>query len=219
LLLFITGDVGEVFGVGFICACWGIRSGCCIGVGVVADSGGSISAGGSVNAGGSVGSGGLIGVRAAGFSCFYGVEGASLIYLLLCEGGGIIGVPDAVMLVQVVGNCGSFDRAPTLGSAAPEFFFLSHLCCMVGRCSFTGCDSSWRVVRVMDLATSPRFGAAWLGERWICFLADGLMRPLVMALPTVCAWGGRSCAVISVYSRVLVAKWWGCCCNCTVSSF
>jgi hypothetical protein len=150
-------------------------------VGVVADSGGSIGAGGSVNAGGSVSSGGLIGVRAAGFSCFYGVEGVSLIYLLR-GGGGIIGVPGAVMLVPVVGNCGSSDQAPTLGSAAPEFFFLSHLCCAVGRCSFTGCDSSWRVVRVMDLATSPRFGAAWLGGRWIRFLADGLMRRRVMAL-------------------------------------
>jgi hypothetical protein len=133
-------------------------------------------------------------------------------YSFAREGGGVISVLNAVMLVWVAGeagNCRSFDRAPTLASAAPEFFLLSHLCCMVGRCSFIGYDSSWRVAGVMDLATSPRFG----------FLTDGLMRWRVMALSTVCAWGGRSCVVISVCSRVLVAKCWGCCCNCTVSSF
>jgi hypothetical protein len=88
LLLFVTGDVGEVFGVGFVGACWGVGSGCCVGMGIAVDSGGSIGAGGSVSVGGSVSLSGLIGVRGAGFSCFYGVEGASLIYLLLCEGGG-----------------------------------------------------------------------------------------------------------------------------------
>jgi hypothetical protein len=99
------------------------------------------------------------------------------------RGGGIIGIPGAVMLVRVAGeadNCRSSDRAPTLGSAAPEFFFLSHLCCAVGRCSFIRYVSSWRVAGVMDLATSPRFGAGWVGGRWIRFLVDGLMRRRVM---------------------------------------
>jgi hypothetical protein len=62
---------------------------------------------------------------------------------------------------------------------------------------------------VLDLATSPRFGAAWLGGRRIRFLPDGLMRRWVMALSMVCAWGERRpCVVISVCSRVLVAKCW-----------
>jgi hypothetical protein len=88
LLLFIAGGVREVFGTGFFDACWGVGSGYCVSVGIVADSGGSIDTGDSVKTGGSIGLGGLVGVCAAGFSCFDGVEGASLIYLFLCEGGG-----------------------------------------------------------------------------------------------------------------------------------
>jgi hypothetical protein len=107
----------------------------------------------------------------------------------LRRGGGLIGVPDAVMLVRVAGeagNYGSSDRAPTLGSAVSDFFILSHLCRAVGRCAFIRYDSSWWVAGVMDLATSPRFGAPWLGGRWIRILTDGLMRRQVLALPTVC---------------------------------
>jgi hypothetical protein len=139
LLLFFVDDV---FGAGFAGACWGIDSGCCIGADAVVGSGGSIGAGCSV------GSSGLVSVRAAGFSCFYGVEGVSFIYLLLCEGRGIISVPDGVLLVRVAdeaGNYGSTDRASTLGSVAPHSFFLSHLCRTVGRCSFIVYDSPWRV--------------------------------------------------------------------------
>jgi hypothetical protein len=160
-LLFFADDV---FGAGFAGACWDVGSGCCIGAGAVVGSGGSIGVGGSV------GSSGLVSVRAADFSCFYGVEGVSFIYLLLCEGKGIISVPDDVLLVRVAGeagNYGSTNRAPTLGSMAPDSFFLSHLCRVVGRCSFIVYDSPWRVAGVMDFTTSPKFGSAWLGGRWI----------------------------------------------------
>jgi hypothetical protein len=191
-LLFFAGDV---FGAG-----WGVGSGCCIG------------AGGSIGAGCSVDSSGLVSIRAADFSCFYGVEGVSFIYLLLCEGRGIISVLDDVLLVRVAdeaGNYGSTDRASTLGSVAPHSFFLSHLCRTVGRCSFIMYDSPWRVAGVMDFAASPKFGSAWLGGRWIWFLAVGLLQRRVMAPSMECAWGGGSTCVISfVCSEVLVAKCW-----------
>jgi hypothetical protein len=59
----------------------------------------------------------------------------------------------------------------------------------------------------MDFATSPKFGAAWLGGRWIRFLGVGLLRKRVMARWMEWAWGGRStCVVFSVCSRVLGAK-------------
>jgi hypothetical protein len=65
------------------------------------------------------------GKGSAGFSCFYSVEGVSFIYLLLCEGGGIISVLGGVLLVRVAGdagNCGSTNRAPTPGSVTSDFF-------------------------------------------------------------------------------------------------
>jgi hypothetical protein len=61
--------------------------------------------------------------------------------------------------------------------------------------------------RVMDFAASPKFGSAWLGGRWIWFLAVGLLQRRVMAPSMECAWGGGSTCVISfVCSGVLVAK-------------
>jgi hypothetical protein len=209
-LLFFAGDVGEVFDVGFASACWGVGSSCCVGTCAVVGSGRSISVGGSVNAGGSVDSSGLVGVRAAGFSCFYGVEGVSFIYILLCEGRGTISVPDGVLLVRVVGeavNCGSTDRgADSRVGGARLFLPLPSM--PRGQSMFIHCvrftlaggrgDGFW---------TSPKFGAAWLGGRWIRFLAVGLLRRRVMSPSMECAWGGRStCVVFSVCSRVLVAK-------------
>ncbi|WVZ86801.1 hypothetical protein U9M48_033529 [Paspalum notatum var. saurae] len=116
-------------------------------------SGGNVNAGGFVGMGGLVGvgadgfsriygvegvagMGGLVGVGADGFSRIYGVEGVSPIYLLLCEGGGIIGVPGALLLFQVAGEAGSSGstfRSPTWQSVAADFFFLSHSFCAVGR--------------------------------------------------------------------------------------
>jgi hypothetical protein len=55
------------------------------------------------------------------------------------------------------------------------------------------------VAGVMYFVTSLKFGVAWLGGRWIRFMAR-LME---------CAWGGSTCVVFSVCSRVLVVKCWG----------
>jgi hypothetical protein len=88
-LLFFGGDVGEVYGAGFVGTSRGFGAGGFVvmgrGVGavIVIGSGRSIGAGGCVNVGGSVGKGGLVSVNVGGFSCIYGVEGVSPIYLLL----------------------------------------------------------------------------------------------------------------------------------------
>jgi hypothetical protein len=144
------------------------------------------------------------------------------IYLLLCEGGReIIGVPSAVVLFRAAGytgSSGSLFRSPTSWSAAAEFIFLSHSLRAVGRCAFIG-YASWRVAMAMDVVASPtsRFGTVRQGGRWIQLVAGGSMRRRQALLLMLCGRGGEmTSVVIFLCSRVLVAKCWGCSCNCTV---